>query len=169
MFDFQQQSNIQRLPYLHGIDKHRVLVELEDYVSPEFVEYYFYRFGYDIESMEIAPVQGVITRQISESELKRISAHPFVQDIKIESYEFTSPFLGSNLYFGDNTRRKIAFSYYVTDEMIEAFLFQNQKLGIEILPRRTRSVVLNPTKVPSRLMAELNMLIYVRNTTEIFE
>ncbi|MFV1884114.1 MAG: hypothetical protein ACMZ7B_06490 [Balneola sp.] len=169
MFDFQQTSDIPRVPYMNKLDEHRVLVHLEDYVSPEFVEYYFDRFGYLIETMNIAPVQGITTKPISEQELKRISAHPFVQDIQMERVHFVSPFLGANVYDNQLIQKKITFSYYVTDEMIEAFLFQNQKLDIKLLPRSPKSVLLKPTKIPTRLMAELDMLIYVKETKEVID
>lgn len=157
---------------MHGIDEQRVLVHLEDYVSPEFVEYYFYRFGYDIEEVNINPVQGIITNAISERDMKRISAHPFVQDITVLSYDYMTPFIGplnfsNQIHTSLLPQKKITFQYYVTDEMMDAFLFQNQRLGIELLPRSPKSVTLKPTKLPARMMAELDMLIYVKDSYEV--
>ena len=174
MFDFQQSSTINRLPYMHSIDEQRVVVHLEDYVSPEFVEYYFYRFGYDIEKVNIHPVQGIITNTISEQDMKRLSAHPFVQDITVQSYDYMIPFVGpvtlsSLIQTSLLPQKKITFHYYVTDEMMEAFLFQNKNLGIELLPRAPKSVTLKPTKFPSRMMAELDMLIYVKDSYGVNE
>ncbi len=142
MFDFQQPATINRLPYMHGIDQQRVLVHLEDYVSPEFVEYYFYRFGYDIEEVNIHPVQGIITNAISESDMTRLSAHPFIQDITVQSYDYMIPFIGplslsSMIHTSLLPQKKITFHYYVTDEMIDAFLFQNQQIGIETVTQNS--------------------------------
>ncbi len=174
MLDFQQTSAINRIPYMHGIDEQRVLVHLEDYVSPEFVEYYFYRFGYDIEEINISPVQGIITNSISEYDMKRLSAHPFVQDIAVQSYEDMTPFIGpltlsNQIHTSLLPQKTITFQYYATDEMIDAFLFHNKQLGIELLPRTPKSVTLKPTKLPTRMMAELDMLIYVKDTYGVYE
>jgi hypothetical protein len=138
-----------------------VELELDDTVSPEFIKYHFYRFGYNIIDYKIRQVHGTIHENVSPDKLLLISQHPYVDEIQINSQPVDSSGAARSY-------TSIKFKHYASDEMINAFVAIHKGLDIELEPRSAKRVVVKSNTWRSDLFIdELKMLIYVESATLI--
>lgn len=155
------QSGSQSVNYAGYIRPTSTVVELKlsDTVSPELIDYYFYRFGYNIIEHDIRPVKAIIHRSLSQEKLLQIAQHPYIEEIRLE-------YALSDSSITQNPTTHIRFKHSATDEMIHGFLAIHSGLNIELLPRAEKRVVVKAgTWRSERFVNELKMLVYVKEAT----
>lgn len=123
----------------------------KDTVSPEFLQYHFKRFGFNVIDYELKQVEAVIKKRISDKLLLQIAEHPFIDEIGVKETSFsTSP------------ETRIRFNHHVSDEMITAFLRIHSGLNIQLEPRSDKKAILKMQTWRSDLAVQhLEMIIYV--------
>lgn len=126
-------------------------LKLKDTVSPEFLQYHFKRFGFNVIDYELEQVEAVIKKKMSEKLLLQIAEHPFIDKISVMESSVS-----------DSVETKIRFNHHVSDEMITAFLRIHSGLHIHLLPRVEKKAILKMQTWRSDLAVQhLEMIIYV--------
>lgn len=180
----QNQSDISRISNGdHKFAKGAILVSLADTVSPEFIEYQFERFGYEILKADIHPISGYFSTNLYQSKMTELSSHPYIKEILIRDSGFNEKaFLEmvkrQNMSSEDSARSRkslesmaanpikhVLFNHYVTKEMATTFSQTLTEIGMKINMSVPKSVIIKtiPGKEQEAMKA-VSLLLYVENT-----